>query len=189
MRVPHPVHYRQITEALTPGACPLCVVLRDFQASCIRESDLQAIDALCNYHTWALAGVAQAESTASLFLRLLETATLDCSTLQAKPCGICQRVHDEESKRLDEFAEKLAHEKFREWMNLRGAVCLPHAARLLPRLPGEQRQELANILERRMTELKRELVKLVRDANSGERGHEGVLGRVAEVLAAQRNLP
>jgi hypothetical protein len=188
MRVQQPVHYTQITEALRPGACPLCAVLRDFQASCIRESDGRAIEALCNFHMWALAGAAKAESAARLFLGFLEQITIDDSARPAKPCGICQRMRAEESRRLDEFAERFAQDKFREWMNLCGAVCLPHAIRLLPRLPQSLRQDLAGILSRRAAELKEELEKFLKDARSGQRGHEGILGRVAEALAAQRGL-
>jgi hypothetical protein len=188
MRVQQPVHYKQITEALQPGACPLCAVLRDFQASCIRESDGRTIEALCNFHMWALAGAAKAESAAKLFLGLLGKVDLDDSIQPVKTCGICQRIREEESKRLDEFAERFAQDKFREWMNLRGAVCLPHAIRLLPRLPQSLRQDLAGILSRRAAELKEELEKLLKDAKSGQRGHEGILGRVAEALAAQRGL-
>jgi hypothetical protein len=188
MRVQQPVHYKQTTEALSPGVCPLCAVLRDFQASCTRESDGRAIEALCNFHLWALAGAAKAESAARLFLGFFEKVTLDDSARPAKTRGICQRMRDEESKRLDEFAERFAQDKFREWMNLRGAVCLPHAIRLLPRLPQSLRQDLAGILSRRMKKLKEELEKLLGDAKAGQRGHEGILGKVAETLTAQRGL-
>jgi len=137
---------------------------------------------------WALAGAAKAELAARLFLGLLGKINLDESTRPAKACGICLRISEEESKRLDEFAERFAQERFREWMSLRGAVCVPHAIKLLPRLSQDLRQELAGILSRRMKELKEELEKLLRDAKSGQRGHEGILGRVAETLAAQRGL-
>lgn len=188
MRVQQPVHFKHLTEALRPGACPLCAVLRDFQASCIRESDVDGIAALCNFHMWALAGAARAESAAKLFLQLLATASVNHSALSAKPCGICQRVRNEESKRLEEFAEKFAQRKFREWMNLRGAVCLPHAVKLFGRLPENLRKDLEGILQRRTAELKDDLVKLMRDAKSGQQAHEGILGRVAEALMAQRGL-
>lgn len=188
MRVQQPVHYKQIAEALSPGACPLCAFLRDFQAVCIRELDGRAIEALCNFHMWALAGAARAESAARLFLALLERRTLDDSAGPTKTCGICQRIHEEESRRLDEFAEKFAQDKFREWMASRGAVCLPHAAKLSPKLLPKFRRDLAGILSRRAEELKAELEKLLRDTKSGQRGHEGILGRVAEALAAQRGL-
>lgn len=188
MRVQQPVHYKQITEALSPGACPVCAVLRDFQASCVRETDGQTIEPLCNFHLWALAGAAKAESAAALFLALLEKVHLDGPAQPAKACGICQRIRDEESRRLEEFAERFAQDKFREWMTLRGAVCLPHASRLLPRLPRFLRHALVGILSRRMEELKEDLEKLLRDAQSGQRGHAGILGKVAEALAAQRGL-
>jgi hypothetical protein len=188
MRVQQPVHYKQIAEALQPGACPLCAFLRDFQAACVRESDTREFEALCNFHTWALAGAAKAESAAKVFLRLLEKVSLDGPALSATPCAICQRIRGEESKRLGEFVERFANEKFREWMSLRGAVCLPHAAKLLPRLSRELGRDLTEILVRRTEELKVELEKLLADTKSGHRGHEGILGRVAEILTAQRGL-
>ena len=188
MRVPRPLHYRQITEAIRPGTCPLCVVLRDFQASCIRESDLQPIEALCNYHTWALAGAAPAQPAASLFLRMLEAASPGARAPYEKACDICRQLREEESRRLDEFVEQLSHDKLRAWMNLQGTVCLPHAARLLPRLSAIERGDLVRMLEKRVAELKQELERLVNDTHAREEKHEGVLGKVAEILAAQRSL-
>ncbi len=169
MRVQRPLHYTQVTEALPPGVCPLCPFLRDFQAACVRESDAREFEALCNFHMWAFAEAGQAESTARLFLRFPARASLDGFSRPARSCAICQTICDEESRQLDEFAEGFTSGKFREWMSLPGAVCLPHAARLLPRLSDKLRQNLASILTRRIEELKDELQKLILNAKSGQR--------------------
>jgi len=188
MRLQRPVHYSQIVAAVRPGACPLCAVLKDFQSAYIREADPQSLEALCNFHMWAFAGAAQAESAAKLFLRLLEEAGTNHSALPPRVCGICLRIREEEVRRLDEFAEKFAQDKFREWMLVHGTVCMPHAIKLRPRLPAELQVSLAKILARREEELRTELEELLRNVQSGQRGHEGILGKVAESLAAQRGL-
>jgi hypothetical protein len=188
VRVQHPIHYTEISEACQPGVCPLCTVLKDFQAVCIREADAQSVQALCNFHTWAFAGAAQAESAAKLFLRLLASAGLNHVPSAARICGVCHKIQEEESKRLDEFAKKLMQDKFREWMLCHGTVCVPHASKLLSRVPENLRDSVSKIFIRRTEELRAELKELLRNTEQGQRGHAGVLGRVAEVLAAQRGL-
>lgn len=55
-------------------------------------------------------------------------------------------------------------------------------------MPDALREEIISIMKRRKTELKQSLSGLLRKAKAGEPTQAGLLGRVAEFLAAQRGL-
>jgi hypothetical protein len=188
MRVQQPVDYKNLSQAIRPGVCPLCAFLKDIQSQCVHEVEKTSVESLCNFHTWAIAGAAPAGAAAELFLQLLESSQAENSAVSAKACSICRRIDQEEAALLDELAQKLAQEKFREWMRQHGCLCFPHAQKLLALLPGGLKSVVVEIVAREKADLKRDLGTLLRDATPREKSHAGILGRAAESLAAQRGL-
>jgi hypothetical protein len=188
MRVQQPVDYKNLSEAIRPGVCPLCAFLKDLQARCVRTVELESVESLCNFHTWAIAGAAPAEVAAELFLRLLNRSQIAQGPVSATACSICLRLAREEQALLDELIQKLANEKFREWMLRQGALCFPHARKLVALLPETLRSAVQQILVREKVALTKDLEDLLRNADHGAKPHPGILGRAAESLAAQRGL-
>jgi hypothetical protein len=103
-------------------------------------------------------------------------------------CGVCASIAEEEERKLGKFARSLGKPESLLRLQERGGICIPHARKLLDRVPDRVRDEIILALQKRVVELRRELTTLSRSAKAGEAIHPGVLGRAAEFLVANRGL-
>lgn len=177
---------RNLSDALVEDACPVCSVLKDFQACYLTELDRLEVDCLCGFHVWMVAKTTEAGTAARIFLRQMEGAAQDESVKNT--CGFCTRISEEERARLKEFAEDLNRPEFRQWLRQRGELCLPHARKLLDMVPKRLHDEILTAVRKHGSELRRKLSDLLRDRAADLPIRGGVLGRVAEYLVAQRGL-
>jgi hypothetical protein len=177
---------KTLGDLFSDDACPLCGVLKEFQASYLRQPDTGLLVNVCSFHTWMIAKMAEAEGAAALYLRLLDRDGPDDS--EGDRCDVCAHIRREETTRLKEFVGRLARPEVLEWLQQRGTLCIPHAQSLLAYLPESLQNEVLLALKKRRAELRKKLVELLRDARGKRPVHGGVLGRVAEYLVAQRGL-
>ncbi len=173
-------------DLFSDDACPLCGVLKEFQASYLRQPDTALLANVCGFHTWMIAKTAEAESAAALYLRLLDRGETEDS--QSDRCDVCDHMRREENTRLKEFAGQVARPEVLKWLQQRGTFCVPHAQALVMYLPESLQNDVLLALKKRRAELRKKLVDLVQDAHGKRPVHGGVLGRVAEYLVAQRGL-
>lgn len=179
------VSYRDVANILEKNACVLCSMLKRFHASCIQNADVDHIRALCDFHAWAIAGAADAEAAARLLLRLI---LFDHQQPQAATgCSICEWVAEEETKHSDEFFLLFENDRqFQDWMHDHGAICLPHARRLLKRIPDQDRHVILTLVAQAAGKLKNEL-RAIAD-NPSSRRSSIVLSQAAEFLKGRRGL-
>lgn len=177
--------FRDVANILEKDACVLCSMLKRFHSSCIQDADVDHIQALCDFHAWAIAGAADAGAAARILLRLI---LFDQQQPQAATgCSVCERVAEEETKHSDEFFLLLKHDpEFRNWMCDHGAVCIPHARRLLCRIPDQDRHIVLALVAQAAARLKNELREIA--DNTSSRRSSMVLSRAAEFLKGRRGL-
>ena len=105
--------------------------------------------------------------------------------------GICDLrlcISEHEQTKVEELVRKLGRPEYEQWFRRGGEVCLPHARRVLDRAPKEVRAGIAFAVQRHTAELRSQLIALSHSAQAGMAVHPGLLGRVAEYLAAKRSL-
>jgi hypothetical protein len=182
----NPARVNSLADVLSEDACPLCSLLKEFQASYLREPAAASLESVCSFHMWMIAKTAEAETAAALYLRFLDRGAN--YGLVSHTCDVCTHIRREESARVKEFAGQLERPETAKWLREQGAVCVPHARSLLGHLPEQLQSDVLLALNRRGAELRKKLVHLVREAQGRRPVHGGVLGRVAEYLVAQRGL-
>jgi hypothetical protein len=175
---------RKVFNRIEEQPCEICGTLKEFQSDCVDNLNNRMPRTLCNLHTWLIAKVAEAGTAADVLLRMLELALEDSSA--GAECSFCAWIADEEDKKLAEFARKLNKPEFLLRLRDRGGLCIPHARKLVERVPPNIRDQFIPNLQRHAAELRRDLVTLSRNAKAGMTIHPGLLGRAAEYLVAKR---
>jgi hypothetical protein len=176
--------YESVLQALSEPGCPICAFLKNVQTKLVQEGDAGEFVQLCNAHAWAIAAVCQTATAAQIFLSLLESRSAHAS----HECSICLRLEQEEVLRTQELISALGRRPVLDWMKKQGVLCLPHGLRLRTEAPVAVHDLIDLVLGRRASELRHALARLLADASHGDSQHGGVLGRVAEYLAAQRGI-
>jgi hypothetical protein len=182
-----PISFHDVAQMLEKEACVICSLLKRFQFSCIHDVVVENTRALCSFHAWAIAGGADAEVAARVFLQLLQTKLTE-EGRSAGGCDICQKIKKEEDIRLGDFSTLLKDLQFRNWLDDYGALCLPHAARLLRRVGEADRDVILALVEQTGQRLKDALAAIATGDQAGSRRATSVLSRAAEHLEARRGL-
>ncbi len=184
-----PVRKREILEAVTRGACPVCTVLRHRQTQLIEGNGIPSAAHLCNFHAWSLARSAPASAAAGVFLQALHARQAGGEHVEAHRCDFCELLKQEEEGKLGELVEKLREPAFLDWIRVHGTLCLRHAHKMYGRLPASAQSAVAHLLARTAGDLEQDLEDYARHAQQGEHAGGGVLGRAAEFLVSQRGIP
>jgi hypothetical protein len=177
--------FGDVANILEKDACVLCSMLKRFHASCMQDADVNHIQALCDFHAWAVAGAADTGAAARILLRLI---VFDQQQPQAATgCSVCERVAEEETKRSDEFFLLLKGDpEFQDWMRDYGAICIPHARRLLMRSTDGDRHAVLSVMAQAAARLRNELQEIA--DNASKRRSSLVLSQAAEFLKGRRGL-
>jgi len=181
-----PIQFADVARVLEKSACVLCTLVKPFQTSCIQDVQVTETRSLCAFHTWAIAGTAATQSAAQIFLRLLDTRRIEEETQTNSGCSLCARIAQEELRRSQDFATLLSDSEFRSWLDAYGALCLPHAKRLLQRVSPQNRAVVISMVDQTATRLKAALRPLA--DGPGARLGAVVLSHVAEYLESRRGL-
>ena len=179
-------HETSLGQVLVKGACPVCGVLKEFQAALAEKIQVCGDVCLCNFHTWLLARLAPAKSAAAIYLKLLEESP--AAKFGASDCNLCRKILEQENLQLRELVKQMQRVMFLQWMNSQGSLCLNHARKLLDHAPLKMRPLIDQIVERTRAELKQELGDFLEHAKQGDHTGGGILGRAAEFLVSQRGL-
>ena len=177
---------KNLSDALNEDGCPLCIVLKGFQACYLSELDRHEVNCLCGFHVWMVAKTAEARSAATLFLRLLSNPLGQEAT--ARTCDVCARIAQEEQHLIRELLANVNRSDWEAWLRHHGALCRPHALRVLGQAPKTAQGAIHLALSRRRSELTQKLTDLLRHSDGNLPAQPGVLGRAAEYLTAQRGL-
>lgn len=183
-----PIVFHDVALMLEKEACVVCSLLKRFQFSCVHDVVVDNTRALCSFHAWAIAGGADAELAARVFLQLLQTKTLAEEASSAGGCDICQKIQKEEGIRLGDLITLLKDVQFRNWLDDYGALCLPHAGRLLRRVGEAERGVIVALVQQTGQRLKDALSAVARGDQAGSQRATSVLSRAAEHLEARRGL-
>lgn len=178
--------FRDVAHVLEKDACVLCSMLKRFHSACIQNADVKRVQALCDFHAWAIAGAGDMEEGARVFLRLLDQTQFLQTSVTATPCSICERVAEEEIECSRRFVDLLDDSEFQTWLRGHGAVCIPHARRLLKRIPDGHQQFMINLIHRAAAKLRDELHSIADHPDN--RHSPTVLSRAAEYLKGRRGL-
>jgi len=181
----HLVEYCSVLDALSEGGCPLCRVLKEFQAFRLQNQAESDTRSLCNFHAWGLAAVQDAVSAAQVFIALVDRPAGEDG--DHPTCRICEDVHTEENQRIREFADAIRTAEVGRWLNSSPALCIPHGIKLKKHVPLGYSVHIDEIMASTRRTLIHEL-KHLRDEHARDRSGWGVLGRAAEFLVAQRGL-
>lgn len=177
--------YQSILDVLRETGCPFCRFLKDYQAAHLQNQMSRNITHLCSFHTWALAAVQNALTTAQLFLDLMERTPLTSEEHSA--CDICSELAAEEDRRIREFVSCIHRTDVGDWLRTNAVLCVPHGARLRRLVQPVVAAHIDTILEKHRRQLVQELETL-RDSPQADRPGWGSLGRAAEFLVSQRGL-
>ena len=177
---------RKASSGIQGEPCTICRSLKEFQSDCVGSLNDRMPRSLCNLHTWLVAKAAEAGAAAEVLLRMLEHALENDST--GADCSFCAWIAHEEDKKLGEFVQHHDKPEYLQLLRERGDLCIPHARKLLDRVPNDLRHKIILNLQRQAADLRRELLTLSRNAKAGMTIHPGLLGRAAEYLVAKRGL-
>lgn len=177
--------FKNVAHILEKNSCVLCSMLKSFHSACIQNADVNQVQNLCDFHAWTIAGAVDAEAAARILLRLVEQRKLSPEQVATR-CSVCKQVAEEETKHFEEFVFLLKVAEFQEWLRDHGALCMPHARRLLNRIPEMDHQVVITLVEQTAARLKTEL--RFAAENPGHRQSSTVLSRAAEYLKARRGL-
>jgi hypothetical protein len=178
----------RIAQFLAKSRCPICAALKVFQRELLEGPRAGEFAHLCHYHAWVLAESAPGIVATESFLRALRTVKTGPKPERASNCDPCRRIHEEETRRIEELADDLKRPAVLEWMRKQGTVCVRHAHALSDQVPAHVRIDVAAILQRTVAELNQELTTFLEHTKSGLHTGGGVLGRTAEFLVAQRGI-
>jgi len=177
---------RKPSDTFRADACPLCAFLKEFQSECVQSLNHRLARTLCNFHTWLVAKLADAGAAADIFLRMLELSLEADSSRES--CDLCIWMADQERRKIEEMAQKLNKPERLHWLREQELLCVPHARKLLDRVPNKVRDEIILTVQRQAAELKDKLSVLSRNAKARLPIRPGLLGRAAEYLVAKRGL-
>ena len=177
---------RKPSDTLRTDACPLCAFLKEFQSKCVQNLNHRLARTLCNFHAWLVAKLADAGDAADVFLRMLDHSLEVGSTRES--CDLCTWMADQEHRKIEEMAQKLDETEHLQWLCEQEPLCLPHARKLLDRVPKEVRDEINLTIQRQAAELKGKLSVLSQNAKARLPIRPGLLGRAAEYLVSKRGL-
>jgi hypothetical protein len=176
-----------VAQVLVRGACPICGVLKEFQAALAEKIRVRDDLSFCNFHTWLLARGAPAKGAAAVYLKLLEGSP--AVKAGALDCDFCQRILEQEKLQLRDLVKQMRRRaRFVQWMKSQGSLCLSHSRKLQVHAPLKMKPLIDEIVERTRTELKQELGDFLEHTNQGDHTGGGILGRAAEFLVSQRGL-
>lgn len=179
------VFYHSILDVLSEFGCPFCRFLKEYQAAHIQSHMSRNISHLCSFHTWALAAVQNAQTTARVFIDILEEAM---PASDEKPaCDICSEVSAEEDRRIREFASCIHRTDVSNWLHADAVLCVPHGLKLRRYVQPAVAARIDTILEGNRRQLVQELQMLCGRPQADKPGW-GSLGRAAEFLVSQRGL-
>ena len=179
------VLHQSIEELLHEPGCPLCRFLKDFQAIHLQGDSAREIHRLCNFHTWGVAAVQDAQAAADVFLTLVnENGSM---ADQGRDCDVCRKVIDEEDRRIRELVTLLGKPDIVRWLRMEAVFCIPHAVKLRQRVPLTLTARIDAIIQKHREQLNDELLQLRNDPSPDRSGY-GALGRAAEFLVSQRGL-
>jgi hypothetical protein len=178
----------RIAQFLAKSRCPICYALKVFQGELLESPGAMEFAHLCHYHAWVLAESAPGIVATESFLRALRAVKTGPKLERASNCDPCRRIHEEETRRVEELADDLKRSAVLEWMRKQGAVCVRHAHALNDQVPTHVQMDVAAILQRTIAELNQELEAFLEHTRRGIRTGGGVLGRAAEFLVAQRGI-
>jgi hypothetical protein len=185
MKAVEPVREFGVAQALSKGTCPICALLREFQNDLIDTLAPCAAEYLCNFHAWAIAHATPATSVVRIFSRLLESGGANDWTR----CGICEQVLKEEELRVHEVAKELgSRATLAQWLLRHGSICLNHATKLRAFVPDHLQEVVSQIVQRNLSEMKRDLDLYRKQIEHGTKAGGGVLGKIAEFLVSQRGI-
>ncbi len=186
MRVETPAAKRKIVDAFAKGSCPICSVLREFQNSLAENVQPEAIQRLCNQHTWALARDGDALAVCEVFLSAMDANSE--SSGSSHTCSHCLAMRNEIEERLTEFLAEMRRSSSRSWMAEYGCLCLRHAEELRARADEPLRTLIEDIVKRNKSELQQQLADYGHRVKQGQHAGGGLLGRAAEFLVGQRGV-
>jgi HAMP domain-containing protein len=176
-----------INQALTKGSCPVCGILKDFQATLTETTQPQPDLRLCNFHGWALARSrgklsrsTPGEAATNVFLEMLKKPL--AGKVGTDDCSLCRRVLEEEISRLRELAHKMQGGMFAQWMKAQGTLCIDHAEKVKEFVPLRLRTLVEEIVERNRVELEQELEAFREQLRHGIHEGGGLLGRAVRVF-------
>ena len=183
-----------VSQALSKGTCPICVILKDYQWTLATTAQAAHDLRLCNFHCWSLArsrgsGLSRStpgETVTNVFLQMLKGPLL--GKVPGEDCDLCHRVLEEEAVRLRELAKKFQSAMFSQWLKSQGTLCVDHARKLKEFVPLRYRKTIDEVVERNRAELFEELEAFSEQVRHGIHEGGGLLGRVAEFLVGQRGL-
>jgi hypothetical protein len=161
-------------------------MLREYQSDSLKNLDAATVGNLCSFHVWSVAASADLATAAAIFLKLLDKPYPEDTNNE--PCALCAKLLAVERAKLQEYSGNLSKPGFQKWFHDEGNLCLRHSERLISCMPDALREDISFVMRRRKTELTQRLSALLRKAKAGEPAQAGLLGRVAEFLAAQRGL-
>ena len=179
------VLYESILQVLREPGCPICRFLKEYQAVRLQKRSESETHRLCNFHAWGLAAVQDAPAAAQAFIGILSQPELNANGAQA--CDVCSEVAAEEDLRLRELAACLHRPSVADWLRQEAVLCIPHAARLRPRVPLALASRIDALVQNYRRQLKGELDRL-RHEPGMDRSGWGALGRAAEFLVSQRGV-
>ncbi len=158
-----PSEHERFLEALQPGRCPLCFLIRqygfDHLKSLLDESvtdphtrdRLYASGGFCRRHAWQGVQQHQAMGMAAIYSGLLErefqsfkSAARFWRSTHPQPCPICQSEASCEKVYTQQFALSWScSEELRRVFREKGILCLPHLKSILEqKVPRTSREEL-----------------------------------------------
>ncbi len=178
--------FKDVARLLEKGSCVLCSLLKRFQSACIQNASADRVQHLCSFHTWALAGAANTDVAAGIFLHVLELREMRLDIGGVPRCSLCEQIAEEEAERSNDFVLLLKNAEFRAWLDRYGALCVPHASRLLKRVPTGDRAVLTSLVQNTAARLKGELRCCT--GHPEDRRSASALSRAAEYLEGRRGL-
>ncbi len=177
-----------ITSIATRTACALCAALKDFQNDLLKHLPPSECCRFCNGHGWMVANSTPAVSAAVIFLGAIAKPDWGPASPVAEDCDICRRMHGEKERRLIEIASQFRSSDGHSWLRDNGMLCLRHGRELIAKVPETARESVQELLARNGGEVMALLEDYLERAKSGGHAGEGVLGRAAEFLIAQRGI-
>jgi hypothetical protein len=179
------VFYESILELLPEPGCPFCRFLKEYQAARLQNRLEKDTHRLCNFHTWGLAAVQNALTSAQVFIKLVDEPAP--TSKEVTVCDICNEISAEEDRRIREFVSCIHRADVAHWLRTNAVFCIPHGIKLRRQVQPIVAARIDTIIENRRQQLTQELQEL-RDKPEAERPGWGSLGRAAEFLVSQRGL-
>ena len=182
MKVEAASHTQTVTATFVKGVCPICGILKQYQAELIESLSPEYACDPCNFHCWTLANSAVGSIAASIYRRLLSEDHQD------NGCKLCAQIREEEETRVQQLARELQEGLGIDWMSHYGTLCVVHANALKNHVALRLRPVIDEIVDRNINELKQQLQDYSTAAEHGTGSGGGVLGRAAGFLVGYRGL-